>query len=269
MTYDTTRAAFLSQMTTRHPSLLVWKHLERSLQGQGDIDAAAPVDEVASIRADAIAIARETLSATHVILCDHVADKSLHFFVQPDRLPQLFEFDVCSQPSRGLAPWANPRLMLALATTSAEGIRRLRPGAEALVSLVYAGLSPGGSPRLSGQELQLVNRGLTEDLIGAVEACKALPPLLARQPLLELVTKLSQGRWDRTLARRAHLSFVMSCCVHPRFTMRRSGFRLRLATGQECVMSRVARREGRRVPTSGLAHLLCAAQGSGHAVMEL
>ena len=259
----------MRQLTARHPSLLVWKHLERALQGQGDVDAAAPVDDVVAIRADANAIARETLAATHVILCDHVADKSLHFFVQPDRLPQLFELDICSQPSRGLAPWASPRRMLPLTTMSAEGIRRLRPGAEAVISLVYHGLSPAGTNRLHGQELGLVDSGLAHDMVGAEQACRSLAPWLARRPLFELIAQVSQGGWDRRLAQRAYLGFVMACCAHPRFTARRSWFRLRLAVGQECVMSQLGRRGGRRVPPSGLGDLLLTAQAGGHVVIDL
>ena len=268
MTVDSTRVNFLREMTVRHPSLLVWKHLERALQGQGDVDAAAPIDRIDAIRADINAIARNTLAATHVILCDHVADKNLHFFVQPDRLPQLFEFDVCSQPSRGLAPWASPRLLLALATMSTEGIRRLRPGSEAVVSLVYQGLSPAGTPRMPDHEIEPLRANLAHDMVGAARACKTLPPWPARQPLLDLVTQVAQGRWDRSLAQRAYFGFIMSSCAHPRFTARRTVFRLRLAVGQECVMSRLGRREGRRVPASGLRDLLLAAR-TAHVVIDL
>jgi hypothetical protein len=267
-TLDSTRVNFLCEITARHPSLLVWKHLERALHGRGDVDAAAPASDLDAIRADVNAIARETLAATHVIRCDHVADKSLHFFVQPSRLPQLFEFDICSQPSRGLAPWANPRHMLPLATMSSEGIRRLRPGAEAVVSLVYQGLSPAGTARLRGEDLRLVDRAFADDMVGAERACRTLPPRLATQPLLALVAQVSQGRWDRRLAQRAFVGFVMGCFAHPRFTARRFGFRLRLAVGQECVMSRLARRQGRRVPAPGLGALLHTARAEGHAVIE-
>jgi hypothetical protein len=268
VTIDSTRVDFLHEMTSRHPSLLVWKHLERALQGQGDVDAAAPIDNIDAIRTDIDAVARDTLAATHVILCDHVADKSLQFFVQPDRLPQLFEFDVCSQPSRGLAPWANPHLLLTLATMSTEGIRRLRPGSEAVVSLVYGGLSPTGTSSMRDHEIELVKADLSHDIDGAERACRTLPPWRARQPLLELVTQVMHGRWDRRLAQQAYLGFVMSCCAHPLFAARRTAFRLRLAAGRECVMSRLGRREGRRVPASGLQDFLIAAQ-SGHVVIEL
>jgi hypothetical protein len=265
---DSTRVNFLREMTARHSSLLVWKHLDRALRGRGDVDAAAPATALDAIRADVNAIACETLGATHVIRCEHVADKSLHFFIQPERLPQLFEFDVCTQPSRGMAPWANPRQMLLLATMSSEGIRRLRPGAEAVVSLVYEGLSPSGAARLNGDELKLVTRGLTQDAVGAVEACKTLPPTLARRPLLFLVEGMSQGQWDSARARQAFLGFVLATLAHPRFTARRGHFKLRLAMGRECLMSLLARRSGRLVPASGLVELLRAARADGHVVMK-
>jgi hypothetical protein len=256
-------------MTAKHPDLVVWKHLERALRGQGDVDAAAPARDGAAIRADAQAIAGRTLAASHVILCDHIADKKLHFFVQPDRLPQLFEFDVCSQPSRGLAPWASPDLMLPLATMSGEGIRRLRPGAEAVVLLVYHGLSPSGLARPRGREAALVDFGLAEDREGAERACATLPPRPARRALAALIGHVSEGRWDSTLASRAYAGFVVASCAHPRFSARRLGLRAQLAAGRECVMSVLARREGRLVPDSGLETLLWRARADGHAVLEL
>jgi len=269
VTVDVTRVDFLREMTARHPGLLVWKHLQRALQGQGDVDAAAPARDAAAIRADAQAIAATTLAASHVILCDHIADKKLHFFVQPDRLPHLFEFDVCCQPSRGLAPWAGPDRMLPLATLSGEGIRRLRPGAEAVVSLVYHGLSPSGTTRPRGHEAALVDLGLAQDREGAERACATLPPRPARRPLAALVQQVSEGHWDRTLAQRAYAGFVVASCAHPRFSVRRLGLRAQLAAGRECVMSVLARREGRLVPAAGLETLLRQARADGHTVLEL
>jgi hypothetical protein len=268
VTVDTTRVEFLREMTARHPRLLVWKHLDRALRGSGDVDAAAPRSDLPDIGADAFTIGQKTLAATHLIVCTHVADKTLYFFAQPDRLPNLFEFDVCSQPSRGLAPWGSPSRLVPLATVSAQGIRRLRPGAEAVVSLVYHGLSRSGTHRLHDEEFDLVDAGLKEDMLGAREACRTLPPLPARQPLLDLVSQISYGFWKRTAAQRAYAAFALAATAHPPFMARRAAFRLCLATGRECVMSRLARREGRRVPDTGLEQLLIRARAQGHRVIE-
>lgn len=269
MTLDNSRVAFLRELTRRHDQLLVWKHLDRALRGRGDIDAAAPEEHIPAIAHDAISIAPVTLGASHVIHCHHVAGKHLQFFVQPQHLPQLFEFDICHQPSRGLAPWATPRAMAALATVRPDGIRSLPAGAEAVVSLVYHGLSPSGRDRLTGDERNIVDRGIAQDLAGAMEACEALPPLPARRPLRELVTHLADGSWDPTQARWAFTAFAASSFAHPRFTGQRILFRARLAGGRECLMSRLARHCGRRVPASGLSRLLDSARADGHKVRAL
>lgn len=269
MTRDASRAALLRELTRRHQDLVVWKHLDRALLGQGDIDAAASISEADAIVADVVRMAPTILGATHVIPCNHVENKLLHFFVQPHLLPQLFEFDLCTQPARGLAPWANPAGMLPLAVVGPEGIRRLRPGAEAVVSLVYHGLSPRGTYRLTGDEWEIVVRGLAEDLPGAQQACSALPPRPARIPLRELVECLSNGIWTEKHARRAFFGFVASGLAHPSFTVRRVLFRTRLTVGRECLMSRLARKHGRQVPETGLDQLLRDARETGHDVVTL
>lgn len=260
------RADFLRELCRRHPELLGWKNVDRALLGQGDIDAAAPRNRVATIAADAVDIAPATLGATHVIRCEHVVDKLLHFFVQPQLLPQLFEFDLCTQPGRGLAPWASPSRLLALAELDDNGIRRIRPGAEAVVVLVYRGLSPRGRSGLTDDEMQFVTTRIAEDRAGAEQACRTLPPRPARGPLHRLVDGLADGKWQQDLVRRAFLGFAISGPAHPVFTTRRVRYRFQLATGRECLMSDLARHHSRRVPATGLDRLFADARAGGHAV---
>lgn len=268
MTPDRPLAAFLRELTRRHDGFLVWKHLDRALLGRGDIDAAAPAARVATIAGDVAGIAASTLGATHVVRCDHVADKVLHFFVVPPLLPRLVELDLSSQPSRGLAPWAGPEAMLPLAVTGPDGIRRLRAGAEALVALVYHGLSHHGGDRLPADEKEVVERGLTHDLPGLLQACRTLPPRPAREPLLALADGLAAGSWRPRQARRAMRGFVASGPAHPIFTARRVVFRARLASAGGCVMGELALR-GRQVPDSGIDQLLHDARVTGHPVTEM
>jgi hypothetical protein len=269
MTLDHSIVAFLNELTRRHEHLLVWKHLDRALQGRGDIDAAAPEGETAAIAADAVSIAADTLSASHVIHCDHVADKRLQFFVQPERLPQLFEFDLCVQPSRGFAPWADPHSMVPLAIVGVHGIRHLRPGAEAVVSLVYHGISWRGQDKLAGDERQIVEKGLADDLEGVYDACRTLPPGPARSPLLVLIENLCRGTWSRRYAQHAFSGFVLGGLARPAFAARRGMYRAHLAVGRECLMSRLARSHDRRVPAGGVDALLDAARAGGHEIRML
>ena len=268
MTVDRARVAFLRELTDRHDCLVVWKHLHRALRGRGDIDAAVPAAQVEGVVDDALAIAGSTLDASHVIRCDHVADKHLLFFVQPARLPHLFELDLCVQPSRGLSPWASPAALHRVSQVQEDGIRGLRSGAEAVVSLVYHGVSRSGRDRLTGDERDIVERGTATDLEGAYRACAVLAPRPARAPLRNLVADLSQGNWNRADSQRVYAAFLGSAVAHPAFLARRTAFRARLATGRECVMSRIARKGDRCVPPAGLSAMVAAAERE-HPVLSL
>lgn len=268
-TVDIGRRDLLADLCSRHDALVVWKHLDRALRGRGDIDAAAPADATPAIVADAVRLAPRLLAASHVIRCGHVADKDLLFFVRPQQLPQLFELDLCTQPSRGLAPWAEPRALCRLTADRPDGIRALRPGAEAVVSLVYHGLSHNGRARLHGDERVIVEHGLRTDLDGAVWASALLPPRPARRAVRAVVRTVAGGGWDSRQARQAWAGFLAAGAVSPRFVARRTAFRARLATDRDCVMSRLARRNGRRVPEAGLTALLTAADREGHEIAAL
>lgn len=262
---DTQRQTFLQQLTAAHPRLVVWKHLDRALCGRGDIDAAAPAADAEAIVTTALRVGQVALGATVAVECRHVADKTLLFFVQPHRLPQLFELDVCHQPSRGLAPWASPEALLDLSRLD-DGIRRLRPGAEAIVSLVYHGLSIGGRDRLSGDELMLLRQGVSADPDGATLACRRLAPRPALRPLVRILQLAGQRQWEPGSARLAWFAMATSGARHPGFVARRGWFRLRLLAGRDCVMSDLARRHGRRVDADALADLLARAHADGHRI---
>ena len=266
---DAHRAEFLRRLTAHHDDFLVWKHLDRALTGVGDVDSAAPASAADAISEDAAAMAASVLGAVAVVDCRHVADKRLQFFVLPHALPQLFELDVCTRPSRGLTPWADPARMRELAVLSSHGIRRLRPGAEALVSIVYHGISPNGGARLSGDEQEIVSTGLAHDANGAYAACTSLSPVLARSSLLRLLDVARQGGWDDDLSRRAFWGFVASGVVHPQFSTRRAVFRLRIAVNRDCVMHRFAQKQHRRVEPHQVPALLTAAERDGHRVSRL
>jgi hypothetical protein len=269
VTLDHSRVTFLNELTRRHERLVVWKHLDRSLRGQGDVDATAPEQDVPAITQDAISIAAATLSATHTILCDHVPSARLHFFVQPHRLPHLFELDIWMQPSRGSARWADPCTIVPLAILGVYEIRQLRPGAEAVMLLVYQGLSWKGQNRLTGEEQETVERGLADDLEGAYEACRAFPPRPARAALLTLVGRLHHGTWSRKYALQAFGGFALAGLAHPDFAARQAMHRVQFILGRECLMFKLMRRHHRQVPPYGVDTLLNAARASGHIVSTL
>jgi hypothetical protein len=261
--------SFLSELSALHPKFVVWKHLDRALRGQGDVDAAAPRSTLSSIQEDAAVMARGTLGASHVIHCGHGATRESQFFVQRQRLPQLFELDISHQPSKAGGPWARPDSMTQLATVRPDGIRSLRPGAEALVSLVLHGISRGGSDRLPPAERSIVNLGLISDLAGALRACDVLTPMGARGALRELIIALSAGEWRAQKAKLAYLAFAANASIHPLFAARRAGFRFALRRKKYCVMYECAQFNGRRVVGGDLDDFISRVSREGHHVENL
>ncbi len=266
---DQDRVRFLDELSGRHPQLVVWKHLERSLRGLGDIDAVAPRRALLAITQDVSRLGRDVLGASHSIVCDHVPNVRLQFLVRPRDLPDLFEFDIWTRPSRGSASWADPVSVARLSTVGEYGVRQLRPGAEALMLLVYGGLSIRGEDRLAGSDRDTVLLNLGSDLEGAHAACATLPPPPARSPLRHLVDAMRWGAWDAQAARLAMAGFMVSGLARPHFLARQGWFRLRYLRRRECLMFTLMRRHGRRVPPSGVAALLAEARNSAHVVTDL
>ena len=80
---------------------------------------------------------------------------------------------------------------------------------------------------------------------------------------------LAEGSWDSRRAQLAFTAFLGSTLAHPVFSGRRVLFRATRAGGHACVMSRLARHHGRRVPPTGLEKLLQEAREGGHVVLVL
>lgn len=259
------RVDFVRDLTAAQPSLVVWKHLDRALTGRGDIDAAAPQQDIPTIARDADIVAGRAFGATHAIRCNHQPNLHMQFFVQPDRMPDLFQFDIFHHPSRGAATWADPRAMLELSTIRPDGIRALRPGAEAVGLTVLNGISLRGHERLSADDRATVNAGLAADLVGAYRACAIFAPKPARRALLALTQNLAHGVWSRTHASAAFAGFCAGSVSHPWFAARQAASRARHVLGRDCMMAGL----NRRVPTGSVDDFLHAARRSGHEVTAL
>lgn len=265
---DPARTDFLRELTRSHDGFVVWKHLDRSLRGHGDVDALAPAEDVQGIQKSALSVASRTLGATHAITCSHVPDLHLLFFVQPRELPNLFELDVWTRPSRASAPWADPRHVLRFATQDQRSIRRLTAGAEAVMLLVYH-LGWHGRNQLTGHDRESILYGLVSDMPSAEAACRLLPPPPARAPLRRVAHALARGEWSPLDVRRTLLGFALAGIAHPPFAARRAIEKARFMAHRECVMFGLMRRHNRQVATADLDDLLTRAEADGHLVTEL
>jgi hypothetical protein len=268
-TIDQSRLTFLREISEQNERMVVWKHLDRSLRGFGDIDVAAPADDLDRVTACSLASARSALNASHAVICDHVPSVRLHFYVQPERSPDLFEFDVITQPSRMTSRWAAPSDLVGLSVVDPTGIRRLRPGAESLILLVWQGMSWAGTDQLTGHDRESVIDGLAMDPDGALKACRALAPPLAAKQLRGFVERLILGEWERSWALAALCGFAVTGAASPKFAINRALHRNKYRTGHECLMFGIMRRHGRKMPDGPLSTFLEAAREESHEVIDL
>jgi len=266
---DQSRLTFLRDISRENQRMVVWKHLDRSLQGLGDIDVAAPAADLDNITASSLVSAGSALKASHAVICDHLPSVRLHFYVQPERSPELFEFDVITQPSRMTSRWASPTKLVGLSVVDPTGIRRLRPGAEALTLLVMQGMTSAGADKLKAHDRECVLSGLAVDLDGAIEACRVLAPPLARRQLASFVERLAHGEWDASMALAALVGFGVTGMTSPKFAFDRGVHRNKYRTGDECLMFGIMRRLGRKMPHSTCVEFLAAAREDGHDVIDL
>lgn len=257
----------LQAISNKYPEFLVWKHLERALAGVGDIDAAVPSELLNQVSDDFLHLIRPAWSPTHVIVCEHVPGKKLHFVISPKFLPAVPEFDLCTQPSRGAAAWAHPKRLAQLAELNGSGIRGIKPAGEALVALVYHGVSFSGKNRMTHEEEVLMARSLVGDFPTVNSANNLLVPKLAQWSIRSIISKLGKGQWSPVHSRLAWVAFMLSSSLNPGFASRRVLFRLRIRMFGNCIMTRLGQ-GGRTLTTGDTQEFIELARGQDHQILR-
>lgn len=260
----TVRHAILSRISADTTQMTVWKHRERALAGMGDFDIAAPLKALPHLGGICRDAVHRLVPKSGSIECNHVHGKRLLFFYSHEYPESLLELDLCYSPSRAWSSWADPSALLILSRKQ-DGIRGVSSGAEAVVSLVYHGISINGKERVSEYEYGLIRKGISDDWNGTMEAVRYLCPKRSRPHLIRLLQAIGDDKWSEQNSRLAMRGFVLSAFSAPGFMMSRALFRGRMASKHECYMSHVARVQGRR-NVLALNEFLSRARNTGHEV---
>jgi hypothetical protein len=233
---------FLRRVTESFPRWAVWKNVESALHGHGDVDSLAPPSDWRGIES----AWREWVRAEGLgpaIVCPHVPQGP--HFVALDGSPWIVQFDVKVRGTFRGSTLIDVEELLALAEMDARGFRRIRPGAEGVLKLLYNGMTRGARPLPEGLAGKRVTELLRQDPDGArLAAERLLGP--ARRPLLRAVDALLAGEWDRRSLLAVSAWTAVRALAEPHVAASRVWFAAVLKP--RCPVLRVIRRHDRRVP---------------------
>lgn len=254
----------LQRLTDVAPGWLVWKNADAGLAGRGDIDSVAP-------RAQWNAIQREFRDWAQasklgpVIVCRHIP-KMLDLVALGDESETFMELDLnCGKVFRGSVLF-RPEQLLALSAVDPRGFRRLRPGAEGLLLLVFNGMGRGGRMRPSELRRRRIPELLREDRPGVVSAARLFGP--ASRAVLRAAEEVLEDRWDQRALLEVEAWSLARAIIEPDAALGRAWFRL--VTKRRCPVLRAVF-GGRRITADRDAWLASVARthrvyalGTGH-----
>ena len=249
-------------MTETFPRWAVWKNVESALTGHGDVDSFAPSSDWAAIER----VWLEWLRAEKLgpaIVCRHVPQGP--HFVTLDESPYLLQFDVKVRGTFRGSTLIDVDSLLALAELDERGFRRIRPGAEGVLKLLYNGMRLGGRPDAGGLAAKGVVELLRRDPEGAREAARRLLGP-ARRPMLRAVEALLAGGWDRRSLVLVEAWTAVRSVAEPHVAASRLWFGAVLK--KRCPVLQVIRQHDRRIPDDREAWLAHVAR-TGHRVVRL
>jgi hypothetical protein len=252
---------FLRRLTEAFPRWAVWKNVESALTGHGDVDSFAPPGDWPAIEAAWIAWLRSE-GLGPAIVCRHVPQGP--HFVALDGSPWLLQFDVKVRGTFRGSTLIDVDDLLALAETDARGFRRIRPGAEGVLKLLYNGMRLGGRPDPAGLAAKNVVGLLEADPAGArLAARRLLGP--AAGAMMRAVEALVEGRWDRAALVTVEGWAAARAVAEPHVAASRLWFGAVLK--KRCPVLRVIRERDRRLPEDTKAWLARVARD--HRVIRL
>lgn len=196
------------ELTKRYKSLVFWKHLERGLDGYGDIDTFSAHNQMDRISLDFInLIFMSHPNSRAAVTCSHLSYAKLNFIILDSYYPQLLEFDVGSMVKRFGIPWLDAQTAVDFSEINAEGIRVLQPGALSVALLVLYGLSFCGSNKLRDYDHKSILHGIRNDNLIAQKFCKNVFPKKISGAILIFLEKLKSIDWSNVDSRRVFSEF--------------------------------------------------------------
>lgn len=239
----------LQEVTRRFPRWVVYKNVESALTGHGDVDSLAPARDWPGIgRVWRDWVADHEMGPA--ILCRHVP-QGPHFVTLSPESDYLVQFDV-----KLLVTYRGATLMSVddvadLIEMDERGFRRIRPGVEGVLKLVYNGTLSGGRMNPDGLKTKRVLELLESDPEGVRGAARLFGP--AERAVLRATERAIQGDWSRA-----------SMVAIEAWASLKSTTEVPLAAGRvwfnqvakkECPVLQVIREHDRRVPEDRAAWL--------------
>jgi hypothetical protein len=204
------------------PGWLIWKNADAAIAGRGDIDSVAPRRDWAIVEREFRDWARAS-GLGPVVVCRHIP-KMLDLIALADPAEPFMELDLnCGKVFRGSVLF-RPEELLPLSVVDPRGFRRLRPGAEGLLLLVFNGMSRGGGVRPSELERRRIPELLWTDRAGMRLAAELFGP--ATGAILRAAEGLLEGRWDRRALVEVEAWSVARNVTDPATAINRAWFRL-------------------------------------------
>lgn len=235
------RLALLQRLTTECPRWAIWKGVERALDGEGDIDSLAPVDDWSAIT-DVFSDWALSNGHTAVTSCRHVPGVLLLMAISPTQ-SLLSELDVCSECYWRGSPLIEAERISSLTIDDRRGFKMMRPGAQGMFLLLLNGVQRGGRPderAILGKDLVNLMRS---DPDGVAAAASTLG--LGRTSALDLVEASLRGTWNRRAAVLLEFRALCRSVFPPRHLTSR--LRFRLGPFRTCPIV-AATKQGRRTP---------------------
>jgi len=255
--------ALLARLSAEYPQLVFWKHLERGLDGSGDIDSLAPavVAEYVCARFAQEAM-RIWADVELVFACRHAAHVHPVFVVRGGMFPLLAQFDVSYSPVRMGLPWCDPSRVAAHAHLDACGIRVLNPGAQAVVLLMLYGLHRLGRPRFKPYDRVDIQNGLRADRSGAHAFVDDVLPTLLRKAMHRWIEAGLPNPDASDVCVTRHAALAWWACMGGtvwhffRFPAWAVKYIWRRSNDELCEVRRVVHHHGRKVPDGAMGEFV-------------
>lgn len=235
------RLGLLRSLSSSFPDWGVWKNVDRTLEGAGDIDSLAPASSW-----ERIGKAYEDWALSQgfeaVVACRHAPGVLLlqALSAQSDTMTEL---DICDECHwRGGTLFTADRLA-PLMVEDPRGFRCLRSGAQGLFLLLLNGVRRGGRSDVQAIRDKHVIELLESDRDGAISAAQTMGSIAP--VAIRLAEAVQQGRWERGLALRLEASALIDAFLSPKILTARVLFRA--GAFRTCPVIR-ATREGRQTP---------------------